>query len=368
MISASAQSRIVSAAQELVASGPEHALQISVVRGGEELVAVAAGNMDGPSSDTIASDSLFPVFSVSKGVTALAAYRAVDRGAIDFDTRVADVWPEFAAQGKSDIRFHELLDHTAGLSTLPEAPSLAEFLDWEGMTAKLAAAAPEGRGTPGYHGLTYGWLVGETVRRALGTARGFGAIVRDELFEDAPSDFWFGIPDDVEHRIVTVTRDAEPTNDGSPLQRAIPLRFATTQEVYGNPEVRRACLPGVNGIGNAVALATLYSRAASGDLVSPSVMSAGLALRSHEQDRIMGSFVARGCGFYVSAPSVEWSSPFTSDARTFGHPGAGGSIAWGDLHTGTGFAICRGALTRDGWRNPNIQRLISLVSEATLAR
>lgn len=309
-----AQPTVGALAQELVASGGERALQIAAVRDGEILVDVAAGSLSGePTGDPIDSRSLFPVFSVSKGVTALVAYRAVARGVIGFDTPVASVWPEFSRNGKADIRFAEILAHTAGLARLPAIESFATFCDWESMVAAMAAARPEHRGQVGYHALTYGWLVGETVRRAAADHRGFGEIMRAELFGEGPSDFWFGIPDDVEPRIATVVRDTEPVDNGRALLSALPLRFATTQAVYGRSDVRRACLPGVNGIGNARSLASVYSRAASGSLVAEKVLDEGILLRSATIDALMESFVARGLAFYVPvADGAAWAPPFAA--------------------------------------------------------
>lgn len=359
----SASSRIAPLAEELVAEHGERGLQVAVVRDGRVIAEACAGMADGDLS--VDADSLFPVFSVSKGVTAFVAYRAVARGALGFDTPIAEVWPEFAARGKDDIRLADVLDHTAGLARLPDVGGFAQFCDWSAMTSALAAAPVEHRGRVGYHGLTYGWLVGETVRRALGDARGFGDIMRAEVLVDGFEDFWFGIPDAVEPRIVTVARDVEPVDDGRPLFEAIPRRFSTTQAVYGRPDVRRACLPGVNGIGNARTLAAVHARAADGSLVGERVLDEGLRLRSATVDALMQTFVARGLGCYVAVDAPDrWEPPFAAGQRTFGHPGAGGSIAWGDRATGTGFAICRSRLTGDGWRHANVQRLVVALQDA----
>ncbi|MEV0685238.1 serine hydrolase domain-containing protein [Nocardia sp. NPDC050378] len=362
-------SSVQAVAEQLVANGSESALQIAVVRDGEVIVDVAVGVVDGnPMSGTpVDSKSLFPVFSVSKGVTTLAAYRAIARGVIGFDTPVAQVWPEFSAAGKGDIRFGEILDHTAGLARMPRVDGIREFCDWDAMVRATASQRSVNRGSVEYHALTFGWVVGETVRRALRDDRGFGEIVRAELLATGASDFWFGVPQSEEQRIVTVVSDVDPIDDGRPLLAALPVEFATTEAVYGRPEVRRACLPAVNGIGNAETLAFLYAGAASGSLIPHAVLEEGTQVRSATTDRLLGGFVSRGFGFYVSpGPAGRWAPPFAVDARTFGHPGSGGSIAWGDLSTGTGYAICRSRLTGDGWRHDNIQRLISELMAASL--
>ncbi|MGB4137886.1 MAG: serine hydrolase domain-containing protein [Microbacterium sp.] len=353
-------------AEELVAAGGEIALQAVAIRDGELLVDVATGVVDSDAPSTpITGEHLFPVFSVSKAMTTLTALRLIDRSVLGFDTPVAEVWPEFAANGKSDVLVGELLAHQAGLAALPDVPGFAELCDWEHMTRALAAAAPEGRGPAGYHALTLGWLVGETVRRALGDGRGFGEIMRDELLGVGPRAFWFGIPDDVEPLIVTVRRDVEPVDGARAIDRALPARFGTTQSVYGRPDVRRACLPAVNGIGNARTLASVFARAASGELLGGPVLEEATRPWTAGTDAITGAYVARGAGFYVSAPKgATFSAPFTPGGRAFGHPGAGGSLVWGDRATGTGFAICRSRLSPAGWQDPNVQRLIEALQIA----
>jgi CubicO group peptidase (beta-lactamase class C family) len=348
-------SHIRSIAEPLVAQGDERVLQIAAVRNDEVIVNITVGAED---------DALFPVFSASKGVTALVALRFVERGLITYDTPIADVWPEFAANGKADIRLGEVLSHTAGLAECPAVTTFEEFCDWETMVRAVAELRPVGRGRPRYHALTYGWLVGEALRRAAGGHRGFGDIMRAELFSDGPADFWFGIPEEVENRIVPVARDVEPVDD-RPLSLALPARFGTTQSVYGRGDVRRACLPAVNGVGNALSLAWLYARAASGKLAGAGVLAEATQLRSHGIDELMESYVARSYGFYVSAAAGDdCEPPFDSGELRFGHPGAGGTLAWGDRRTGAGFAICRSRLTGNGWRHRNIQRLVAALIEA----
>ena len=121
------------------------------------------------------------MFSCTKGVVAIATMWAVARGLVDLDAPVARYWPEFAAEGKGEIPVRWLLTHEAGLAAIGARMPLGSLSDWDAMTTALAAQAPwwEPGTAHGYHGVTFGHLVGEVLRRATG--RDCGELVRTEL-------------------------------------------------------------------------------------------------------------------------------------------------------------------------------------------
>ncbi len=346
---------------ELVADETELGLQVAAFQNGEPVFQYAAGTspaFEATAAMPIENSTLFPVFSVSKGITALVALRAAELGLLDLDRPISAYWPEFAQGGKHDLCLREVLLHESGLAALPPTATFEEFCDWTRMTDAIAAMPPANRGTPAYHALSYGWIVGETVRRALKSTQSFGDVMRELLLTEQFPDFWFGISDSAEPRIATVRRDTEARAVGHPLESAIPPQFGTTQSVFGRSDVRRACIPGAGGIGNASTIAQVYSRAAAGDL-GAGVRSLASTVVSETEDALIGDFVARSVGFYASPTTHPWASPFTPGTTRFGHPGAGGSLAWADSSNGAGFAICRVRLTSDGWRSPSIQQVVT---------
>jgi hypothetical protein len=150
------------------------------------------------------------------------------------------------------------------------------------------------------------------------------------------------------------------------LARALPEHLAVSQDVYGRPDVRRAVIPAVNGITDARALATLYAgiAAPAGSVVEPAWVRRAARPLLREIDRTIGSPVVHGLGFYTADErGRDWDRPFAAGHATFGHPGSGGSLAWGDPRTGTGFAITRVRLTGSGWRDPAVQRLVRVLGE-----
>lgn len=168
---------------------------VSVMVGGETVVDLWGGWADAARTRPWERDTLVNVWSTTKGPTALCAHILADRGLLDFDAPVAAYWPEFAAAGKEKVLVRHLLSHRAGLSGLREPHSLAELFDWELTTERLAAMEPwwEPGTVSGYHAFTYGFLVGEVVRRVSGLLP--GAFLEREVTGPLGIDFTIGLPE-----------------------------------------------------------------------------------------------------------------------------------------------------------------------------
>ena len=175
------QAEVQAAAGELVAAGTETGLQVAVLRHGRVLADVVSGVADAQTAKPVSPGTLFYAASTAKGVAASLAHVLAERGDITYDLRLADVWPEFAARGKEHTTLRHVLLHTAGLPGLPQETTVADLCDWDRVCAALAAAEPWWRpGTRfGYHALTFGFLLGETLRRATG--RTMSELLREVL-------------------------------------------------------------------------------------------------------------------------------------------------------------------------------------------
>ncbi|GKT33790.1 serine hydrolase, partial [Aduncisulcus paluster] len=158
------------------------------------------------------SDTIVPVYSCTKGATALCAHVLADRGQLDFDAPVAAYWPEFAQNGKADIPVRMLLNHQAGLAAIRETLPDKGYADWNLITELLAAQAPlwEPGTRSGYHALTIGHLVGEVVRRITG--RTLGQFFREAVAEPLGADIWIGLPEEAEHRVAQSIAADIPTD------------------------------------------------------------------------------------------------------------------------------------------------------------
>ena len=208
------------------------------------------------------------MFSCTKGVAAIATMWAVARGLVDLDAPVASYWPEFAEAGKDDLPVRYLLTHEAGLPAIGVRMPRGSLSDWEAMTTALAAQAPWwelGTGH-GYHGVTFGHLIGEVLRRATG--RMCGEIVHDELARPLDVELWMPLPVDCDERtsdlVVAVSEEGTFFDGWNPETSLGPKAFGNPPDANDpvhcmSDEWRRAEIPAANMHANARALDRLYS-------------------------------------------------------------------------------------------------------------
>jgi CubicO group peptidase (beta-lactamase class C family) len=137
--------RIRTLLDHLVAAGDERGIQVAAYVNGTLVVDAAAGmtSADPRTALAVDRDTLFPVFSTTKGIAATALHLLAERGRVDYDTPLADLWPEFAAHGKQTLTVRHALSHTAGHSAMPAGIGHAELCDWQAMCAAIARQAPD---------------------------------------------------------------------------------------------------------------------------------------------------------------------------------------------------------------------------------
>ena len=185
-------------------SGRDVGAAFAAYHRGRKVVDLWGGTADTTTGRPWEEDSIVLVFSTTKGATALCANLLAERGVLDMDAPVARYWPEFAQGGKADIPVKFLLSHQAGLAWIDGEMSLEEALSWEPVVSALARQTPhwEPGERHGYHATTYGWLVGEVIRRITGAS--VGTFFRTEIAEPLGLDFWIGLPEEQEPRVVPV--------------------------------------------------------------------------------------------------------------------------------------------------------------------
>jgi CubicO group peptidase (beta-lactamase class C family) len=319
---------------------------------GEVLFEAVAGIADRQTGRPVDRETLFPIFSATKGIVATAVHLQAERGHLDYDRSIAAYWPEFAAAGKAAATVRHALVHQAGVPQMPPDTTVEEMCDWEHMTAAVAGLPPLWQpGTRmGYHAYTFGWILGELVRRTDPLHRSIGRFVREEIADAVgASDLWIGIPDDVEGRIARLEEGRAPVElpADSLILRAIPPHLGTTQAVFGRPDVRRSEHPGAGGIANALSLARMYSMLASGGvigdrrLLAHDRVLAASAVSCHDLDLVTGRPALRGLGYWIGGGDNPSSAPTGIECSSFGHVGAGGSIGWADRRRGVAIAILK---------------------------
>ncbi len=301
-------------------------------------------------------DTLAMCFSTTKGVTSTALHLLADRGQIEYDAPVAAYWPQFAQGGKERITVRQVLTHSAGLHRMRTLVDRAHrMLDWEYMVAALERAEPayEPGSRHGYHALTYGWLVGELVRRVSG--RPIARFVDEELARPLGLDgLYVGCPPEHRGRVAPLAPMAAPLGRrlglrpgavmGGPVGRipgllrlpVSPRRFVNAllprgiEDVLWGPEVMDAEIPAANGFFTARSLAKLYAMLAHGGEVE------GVRLLSPQTLKQIAVRHSRGPDLVLVLPMgwrLGYHSAFTTRGTVrgaFGHFGFGGSGGWAD--------------------------------------
>lgn len=318
-------------------------------------------------------DTIVGVYSSTKGVTAVGASLAIERGLLDPDATVATYWPEFAANGKGAITVRQVLSHQAGLPLVEGEFTLEEALGWTPIVEALAAMAPiwEPGTQHGYHMRTYGWLAGELLRRATGAPTP-GTFLREEVTGPAGVDFWVGLPASEEHRVARLIPPATSLKetlaafgDSLLLARvfANPGDLFDYDEMWNTRQLRAAELPSSNGIGDARGLARLYA-SCIGEVDGHRTLQPGtVALATAEQvrgpDAVIMVESCFGLGFMLGK-SFGTANP----DGCFGHAGAGGSLAWADPASGLAFGYVMNDLRFDGSGDPRSETLVRAVRDA----
>jgi len=309
------------------------------------------GGQKKPGGDPWLRDSICVVYSCTKGASALCAHMVADRGQLDLDAPVARYWPEFAAAGKEGALVSMMLDHSVGVPGIRETLKDGAYYDYDYMAAKVAAEAPFWKpGTRnGYHGVTSAWTVGEMVRRASG--RRMGVFLAEEVAGPLGVDFWMGLPEAHEHRVVPMI--AAPVTDAARNSRiAIAMRedamgptarfMLNSGRFNANTRAARAAEIGsATGVTNGRGLAGLYAPLANGGalngvrLLSADAITrmSRVSVATHEDATLMIP-TRFSLGFMKSMdnralPNTESCSVILSE-DAFGHVGAGGSLGFAD--------------------------------------
>ena len=346
MSAGDAQARVQAAIDHRVASGDEAGVQVAVVARGRVLVDAVSGSADPGRGRAVASDTLFWAASTAKGVASAVAHVLVERGELAYDLRAADVWPEFGANGKDGVTLEQVLLHTAGVPAPPYDTTAEQLCDWEHMCAVLAEARPwwEPGTRFGYHAKTFGFLLGEIVRRATG--RGLSWWLRELVTVPLGigDEVHFGVPEELVGR---VARQQPPTGPpppppepGSPVDRALPPGIRPDARLRQPPRRphRRHPLGGHHdGPGAALLYAALLGDVDGVELVSPARLAAMAAVRFEGQDEVMDVPSTWAFGFSPQRPGGVPSRP----GSTFGMAGMNGSAAYADIDSGVAVAVMR---------------------------
>ncbi len=321
--------------------------------GGRVVVDLWGGHADAALTRPWRQDTIVNVFSTTKGITAICAHRLADQGLLDIDAPVVKYWPEFAQASKEEIPVRYLLSHRAGLPAIRALLPPGSAYDWGRMTSALAAEEPwwEPGSKHGYHALTFGYLVGEVVRRITGLS--LGTYFRKEIAEPLGLDFYIGLSEQNDARVAEMLPMPlpEPGEDNL-IAKAFSDPQSMTFKAFANPpdlvvpgtvnsrQWRAAEIPAGNGHSDARSLARIYGALAQGGefdgvaVLSLDEIERARVEQSYGDDAVLLGLPSRfGLGFMLDLPEHK----IVPQGDMFGHPGAGGSIGFADPEAGVGF-------------------------------
>lgn len=328
---------------------------------GETVVDLWGGRVS-PKSDAAdwQEDTVSVVFSSTKGAVALCAHLLIAEGKLDPNAGVTDYWPEFGAAGKENVTVAMMLNHSAGLPALRDKVKDGGFLDWDYMVARLAAEEPFwAPGTRnGYHMSTFGWTVGELIRRISGLS--LGRFFKERIADPLGIDFHIGLPEAEHHRVARITRWAPKKGEPvSPYTRALlqdpsSIQYLALLNSGGHrtdsPDSYSAEYGAGGGITNGRALAGMYRPLANGggELIDKDAihrMNAVSVATGEDATLLMPTRFS--LGFMLSMDNRHRETGHLESVilgkQAFGHAGAGGSIGFADpeCHLGFGYTMNR---------------------------
>jgi CubicO group peptidase (beta-lactamase class C family) len=364
------QQQVQKAIDELVESGAERGVQVAVYRHGEQVVDAVAGVADPETGRPVQAGTVFYNFSIVKGAAATIAHILAERGVLGYDTPVAELWPEFAAHGKQAVTVRHVLNHTAGVPGIPLDSTVEDLCDWDKMCAAVADAEPwwEPGTKVGYHAYTFGYIVGEVVRRATG--KPISQVLREEVAGPlgVAEELWFGMPASEHHRLARL-EDAPGAAEMAAQMMAslppdLPMFRAAPPELFPNaafgnrPDTLAADIP-AGGKTSARAIARMYA-ALLGEvdgvrLIPPERLAEATAVSSSGTDEVFGMPASWGLGYGIGGPA--------GDAQTsptvFGLGGVGGSFACGDTASGIAWAVTKNRISNDFGTATQLGQLVS---------
>jgi len=368
--------RVRDAFAENFAKRGEVGAAVSVVVDGRCVVDLWGGHADKAKTTPWNRDTIVNVWSTTKGLCAMCAHRLADQGKLDLDVPVANYWPEFAAAGKGSIKVTQLLNHKAGLAAIRAPLQLDDVFNWTRVTEELARQEPWW--TPGskhgYHAITFGWLVGEVVRRVSG--KSLGTYFRDEIARPLGAEAYIGIGPEFDARTAEIIF-APPPQPGEPNLIAEMLKDPTSvsaMAIFNPPALfqatttnsrawRAAEIPGANGHANARGLARIYGALArGGEIDGIRVLSARQIGRCYTEqsngpDAVLPITTRFSLGFMLSQPEAMLGP----NPRAFGHPGAGGSLGFADPDAKVGFGYVMNQMSSEALMDPRPKALIDAI-------
>ena len=368
--------------ESLLMSDDSRGASLSLVHKGQLVVDLWGGIADSDEQQGWQQDTIANAFSCTKGIAAICVLRAVEQGLFSLNDRITDYWPDFAQEGKSHLKVADILSHRTGVSAINELVEANHLYDWDYMCHAVAEQAPWWPyGQHGYSPLTFGWMIGEVFKNATGQT--LGQYLKKELADPLGLDCFIGTPEEEFHRCAKVERGRAVKGDpmvDSLFKEIMKNPTGVSSKAFANPPSaqrgtnskawREMELPSANGHTNGRALATLYGALANGGsikvgdhgsdyrVLKPETLNLCWTETAKGYDPVLHTDTRFSMGFMMSQKSrlAEFGGP-----RSFGHPGAGGSIGFADPDKELGFGYVHNFMGPYILVDPRAEKLIEAV-------
>jgi len=354
--------------EELIYVNGEIGLQVAAYLNGKLVIDTWAGLADQSNQYPVDSETLFTSFSISKGIVATCIHILADRGLLNYDDSIAQYWPEFAQGGKEKATILHALTHRVGIPNDPPGMDIELMSNWDAVCKKIEEMKPlwEPGTRIGYHPLTYGWILGEVLRKIDG--RLISQFLQEEICQPlGVENMYFGIPQEKEHSVATLKN--APGLKETLVDFGIPVSnpMSDPAGTFNLPEIRQAIIPGAGLIANAVSIARHYAMLASGGELD------GVRILSKEQIALAATpeyedpkkaeirwWAAHGLGYTLGGgTTLRRGIP-----NSFGYEGIG-TVGFADPDRRFAFAILKNLLNINPQNEMiTVTRVLSVVEKA----
>lgn len=332
---------------KVVEEEKERGIQVAVYFEGKLVVNAYAGYSDLERKKSINEKTLFPIFSVGKGIAATVIHILAEQGKLDYDIPMAEYWPAFGVNGKKNITVRQILNHTAGLQNMPMGLSCNDLSHWNKMVRETQKLKPSSK--PGskfaYHGITFTWLVGELAQIVDG--RSFSEIMNATICQPLKiKEMYIGLPKSLGNKVAILDEPSpNPEMMKTKEPTAIPAWICPLADWMNTKSARHACLPSSNGIMSAQAIARHYAALLLGGVDGVELLPfKRLKIATQRQRLNDGTYIHRGLGYSLGGEKNSIYGPRNS---AFGHGGYGGSVGFADPKYKFAMALTKNHFSKD---------------------
>jgi CubicO group peptidase (beta-lactamase class C family) len=361
------QDQVQETIDEMVQSGSERGLQVAVYQDGRLIVDAIAGVADPATGRPVTADTPVYCYSVVKAAASTITHRLVERGLFGYETTVAKFWPEFGVKGKDRVTIRQVLNHSAGLPQVPPTTTIEDLCNWDKICAAIATQELwwEPGTNVGYHALTFGYIIGEVIRRATGKL--LARVLVEEISGPlgVSDQLYFGMPVSEHHRLMKLEdapMDPQVAAAMAKMPTDLPMFKAAPMSLYpnaafGNRQDTLAADIPAGGKTSARAIAKMYASLlgeVDGVRILPEArIKEAAAISSSGPDQVFGQPTTWGLGYSIGRLGLS-----EHVSTSFGVGGVGGSFAYGDTSSRVAFAVTKNRIAHDFNTATTISRLV----------